>query len=38
MNVIQLAWYFKCKIYPDGLIKMFKTLLFDRGDKQLDII
>ncbi len=24
-NVIRLTWAFKCKRYPDGLIKKFKT-------------
>ena len=35
MNVIDLKWYFKCKRYPDGLIKKFKDQFFARGDKKL---
>ena len=29
------TWAFKCKRYPDGLIKKFKACLCARGNKQL---
>ena len=38
MNVIDSTWYFKCKRYPDGLIKKFKYRFFGRGNQQLELI
>ncbi len=35
-NVIHLTWAFKCKRFPDGLIKKFKACFCDRGDMQLE--
>ncbi len=35
MNVISSTWAFKCKRYPDGLIKKFKARFCARGDQQL---
>ncbi len=35
-NVIQLTWAFKCKRFPDGLIKKFKARFCARGDMQLE--
>jgi hypothetical protein len=34
-HVIPSTWAFKCKRYPDGLIKKFKARFCARGDKQL---
>jgi hypothetical protein len=34
--VIASTWAFKCKHYPDGLIKKFKACFCARGDKQLE--
>ncbi len=34
-HVIASTWAFKCKRYPDGLIKKFKTRFCARGDQQL---
>ena len=34
-HVIASTWAFKCKCYPDGLIKKFKARFCARGDKQL---
>ncbi len=36
MNVIRSTWAFKCKRYPDGLIKKFKARFCARGDMQLE--
>ncbi len=36
MNVIDSIWAFKCKRYPDGLIKKFKARFCARGDQQLE--
>jgi hypothetical protein len=36
MNVISSTWSFKCKRYPDGLIKKFKARFCARGDQQLE--
>jgi len=36
MNVINSTWAFKCKHYPDGLIKKFKARFCARGDQQLE--
>ena len=36
MNVIQSTWAFKCKQYPDGLIKKFKARFCARGDQQIE--
>ena len=36
MNVISSTWAFKCKRYPDGLIKKFKARFCARGDQQLE--
>ncbi len=38
MNVINSTWAFKCKRYPDGLIKKFKARFCARGDQQLERI
>jgi hypothetical protein len=35
MNIINSTWAFKCKRYPDGLIKKFKARFCARGDQQL---
>ena len=35
-NVIPLTWAFKCKRFPDGLIKKFKARFCARGDMQLE--
>ncbi len=35
-HVIASTWAFKCKRYPDGLIKKFKTRFCARGDQQLE--
>jgi hypothetical protein len=35
-NVIHLTWAFKCKQFPDGLIKKFKAWFCARGDMQLE--
>ncbi len=34
MNAINSTWAFKCKRYPDGLIKRFKARFCVRGDQQ----
>ena len=36
MNAIDSKWSFKCKCYPGGLIKNFKSRYFARGDQQLE--
>jgi hypothetical protein len=36
MNVINSTWAFKCKRYPDGLIKKFKARLYACRDQQLE--
>jgi hypothetical protein len=36
MNVINSTWAFKCKQYPDGLIKKFKARFCAQGDQQLE--
>jgi hypothetical protein len=36
MNVINSTWAFKCKHYPDGLIKKFKARFCACGDQQLE--
>ena len=35
MNVLPSTWAFKCKRYPDGLIKKFKARFCARGDRQI---
>jgi len=35
MNIINSTWAYKCKRYPDGLIKKFKARFCARGDQQL---
>ncbi len=35
MNIINSTWAFKCKRYPDGLIKKVKARFCARGDQQL---
>ena len=35
-HVIANTWAFKCKRYPDGLIKKFKARFCARGDQQLE--
>ena len=36
MNVLPGTWAFKCKRFPDGLIKKFKARFCARGDKQIE--
>ena len=36
MNVLPSTWAFKCKRYPDGLIKKFKARFCARGDRQIE--
>ena len=36
MNLINSTWAFKCKCYPDGLIKKFKARFCAHGDQQLE--
>ena len=38
MIIINSTWAFKCKPYPDGLIKKFKARFCARGDQQLQDI
>jgi hypothetical protein len=35
MNIVNSTWAFKCKRYPDGLIKKFKARFCAPGDQQL---
>ena len=35
-NVIPSTWAFKCKRFPDGLIKKFKAHFCAQGDMQLE--
>jgi hypothetical protein len=35
-HVIASSWAFKCKRYPDGLIKKFKACFCARGDQQIE--
>lgn len=35
-TIIDSTWAFKCKRYPDGLIKKFKARFCARGDQQLE--
>ena len=34
MNILPSTWAFKCKRFPDGLIKKFKARFCARGDRQ----
>jgi hypothetical protein len=34
MNVLPSTWAFKCKRYPDGLVKKLKARFCVRGDRQ----
>ncbi len=36
VNIINSTWAFKCKCYPDGLIKKFKARFYACGDQQLE--
>jgi hypothetical protein len=36
MNIINSTWAFKCKRYPNGLIKKFKARFCACGDQQLE--
>jgi hypothetical protein len=36
MNIINSTWAFKCKQYPNGLIKKIKSRFCAHGDKQLE--
>ena len=36
MNVIPSTWAFKCKRFPDGLIKKFKARFCAKGDRQIE--
>lgn len=36
MNVLPSTWAFKCKCFPDGLIKKSKARFCARGDKQIE--
>ena len=38
INIIDSTWDFKCKKYPDGLIKKFKARLCGRVNQQLEVI
>ena len=38
MNVVDSTWAFKCKRYPDGLIKKFKAQFCVRGNQKLENI
>ena len=38
MNIIDSTWVFKCKSYPDGLIKKFKAQFCARGNHQSEEI
>ncbi len=35
-HVIASTWAFKCKCYPDGLVKKFKARFCARGDQQIE--
>ena len=35
-NVIWSTWAFKCKLFPDGLIKKFKACVCAQGDMKLE--
>ncbi len=35
-KVIRSTWAFKCKQYPDGLVKKFKARFCARGNMQLE--
>ena len=35
-NVIQSTWEFKCKLFPDGLIKKLKAHFCAKGNMQLE--
>ncbi len=36
MNVLPSTWAFKCKRYPDGIIRKLKARFCCRGDKQIE--
>ena len=36
MNVLPSTWAFKCKRFPDGMIKKFKARFCARGDRQIE--
>ena len=36
MNALPLTWAFKCKQFPDMLIKKFKARFCERGDKKIE--
>ena len=36
MNVLPSTWAFKCKRYPDGMIRKLKARFCARGDKQIE--
>ena len=36
MNVLPSTWAFKCKRFPDGLIKKFKARFCARGNRQIE--
>ena len=36
MNGLSSKWAFKCKRFPDGLIKKFKARFYNRGDQQVE--
>ena len=36
MNVLPSTWAFKCKHFPDGIIKKFKAIFCARGDKHIE--
>jgi hypothetical protein len=36
MNVIPSTWAFKCKRYPDGLVRKLKSRFCARGDRQIE--
>jgi Reverse transcriptase (RNA-dependent DNA polymerase) len=36
MNVLDSTWAFKCKRYPDGMVRKLKARFCVRGDKQIE--
>jgi hypothetical protein len=36
MHVLPSTWAFKCKSFPDGIIRKFKAIFCARGDHQID--
>ena len=38
ISSIDLTWSFRCKWYPDGLVKKFKSRFYARGDQEWEEI